>query len=322
MNTATTTPLRPEDFSRNSSSSQRLIGWSLICAILSAAYAKPLLALMRHAWLSELYSYVVLVPLITIYFLWLKRKELLQGPVGSVSIAATLAPVLPGVATLVAYWVAAIRGSKLGETDSLSLIIFSFVCFMIAGFLLCFGSKRLRTHAFPIGFLIFMVPFPTVVTNWFEVFLQHTSADAASALLSLSGATVFREGPYFHLPGIVIEVAKECSGIHSTLVLFITSLLAGHLFLRSPWKKAALALVVVPLGIARNGFRIFTISWLCVHVDPAMIDSPIHHRGGPIFFILSLVPFLAFLLVLRKSERPKNDPPAAIAVLPGKDTLT
>jgi len=128
----------------------------------------------------------------------------------------------------------------------------------------------------------------------------------------LSGATVFREGLRFHLPGIVIEVAKECSGIHSTLVLFVTSLLAGHLFLRSQWKKAVLALAVVPLGIARNGFRIFTISWLCVHVGPAMIDSPIHHRGGPIFFTLSLVPFLALLFVLRKSEgRRKNLTPLA-----------
>src|SRR5206468_3448993 len=130
------------------------------------------------------------------------------------------------------------------------------------------------------------------------------------------------EGLFFHLPGIVIEVAKECSGIHSTLVLFITSLLAGHLFLRSPWKKAALALAVVPLGIARNGIRIFTISMLCVHVDPTMIDSPIHHRGGPIFFILALVPFLALLFVLRRSERPKNSPTSVIGGLPGKNPLT
>ena len=31
------------------------------------------------------------------------------------------------------------------------------------------------------------------------------------------------------LPGIVLRVAEECSGIHSSWVLFITSLVASHL---------------------------------------------------------------------------------------------
>ena len=92
------------------------------------------------------------------------------------------------------------------------------------------------------------------------------------------------------------------------LGLFITSLLAGHLFLRSPWKKTALALAVVPLAILRNGFRIFTIGMLCVHVDPAMIKSPVHTRGGPLFFVLSLAPFFLFLWWLRKSESAGTEP--------------
>src|SRR5207245_1594834 len=295
--------------------------WSLFCAFLSVAFAKPLIALARFALGSELCSYVVLIPLISIYLLWLKKNELLNCPVGPLSFTAII-PVLAGVGSLVAYGVMAVRGWTPTESDYLSITIGSFVSFVIAGFLFFFGRDITRKAAFAIGFLIFMVPLPTLFTDWLEEFLQHSSADAASALLSLSGATVFREGLRFHLPGIVIEVAKECSGIHSTLVLFITSLLAGHLFLRSPWKKATLALAVIPLGIARNGIRILTISWLCVHVDPAMIDSPIHHRGGPIFFILSLVPFLAFLFVLRRSERPKNNPPGVMAGLPGKESLT
>jgi hypothetical protein len=41
---------------------------------------------------------------------------------------------------------------------------------------------------------------------------------------------------------------------------------------------------------------------LCVHVNPGMIDSPIHHHGGPLFFILSLGPFFLLLYYLRKTE--------------------
>jgi hypothetical protein len=39
-----------------------------------------------------------------------------------------------------------------------------------------------------------------------------------------------------------------------------------------------------------------------VHIGPQMINSYIHRHGGPIFFILSLVPFLLLLLLLSKSD--------------------
>jgi exosortase/archaeosortase family protein len=104
------------------------------------------------------------------------------------------------------------------------------------------------------------------------------------------------------LPGITLEVARECSGINSSYVLFITSLIAGQLFLRKPWKRVALALFVIPLAIARNGLRIVTIGWLCVHISPDMIHSIVHRRGGPLFFALSLVPFFLVMLWLRRGE--------------------
>lgn len=34
-----------------------------------------------------------------------------------------------------------------------------------------------------------------------------------------------------------------------------------------------------------------------------MIDSSIHHRGGPIFFALSLIPLFLLLVWLRRQER-------------------
>jgi len=127
----------------------------------------------------------------------------------------------------------------------------------------------------------------------------------AGWMLDAAGTPMLRSGLVVQLPGISIKVAPECSGIHSTLVLFITSILAGQLLLRRPWKRVVLCLVVIPLAILRNGFRVFVIGELCVHVGPQMIDSPIHHRGGPLFFALSLVPFFLLLYFLKRSERPE-----------------
>ena len=86
------------------------------------------------------------------------------------------------------------------------------------------------------------------------------------------------------------------------IVLFIIGLLAGHLFLRTAWGRALLVLAVIPVALLRNGIRIFTVGQLCVHIGPEMIDSYIHRHGGPIFFVLSLVPFYICLVILQKIE--------------------
>ena len=106
----------------------------------------------------------------------------------------------------------------------------------------------------------------------------------------------------FALPGMIIEVAQECSDIRSSLVLFITSLVAAYLFLHSPWRRLVLVAFVIPLGILRNGVRIVVIGLLCVHYGPQMIHSVIHRKGGPFFFALSLIPLFLLLWWLRRGE--------------------
>ncbi|MEI6395048.1 MAG: archaeosortase/exosortase family protein, partial [Verrucomicrobiota bacterium] len=167
----------------------------------------------------------------------------------------------------------------------------------------------------PAAFLVFMVPFPVFLLEGIESFFQRGSAEAAQALFALSGMPVFRQGMSFQLPGFSLQVAPECSGIHSSLVLFITSLLAGYLLLNSPWKRAVLVLAVVPLALLRNGLRIVTIGQLCVRVSPDMINSYIHRQGGPVFFALSLIPFFFLLLFLQRlgsRTNPKANVPSQL----------
>jgi len=129
-------------------------------------------------------------------------------------------------------------------------------------------------------------------------------------MFAVSDLPVLQDSVSIRLPGVSLQVAPECSGIHSTMVLLITSLVAGHFFLRSPWKRALLCLAVIPLALVRNGFRVFVLGELCTHIGPQMLDSPIHHHGGPLFFALSLPPFFLLLYLLRRSERAVKASPA------------
>ncbi|HZM86358.1 MAG TPA: exosortase/archaeosortase family protein [Blastocatellia bacterium] len=268
--------------------------------VLAGVYALPLYRLFRHALENQLWSHVLLVPAISLYLVWTKRQQL-PASVPAFSIYSGI-PLGLGI-VVSAFWLLQAREWKPDAPDYLSITTLSFVSFFISGAAWILGPMRTRALAFPLIFLVFMVPCPDVVTHGIETFFQHTSADAASFMLSLSQTPVLRDGLVFKVPGITIEVAEECSGIRSSLVLFIVSLVGGYLFFRRNSHRAIIALAVIPIAIIRNGFRIFTIAMLCVHVSPEMIHSWIHKRGGPVFFALSLIPFSALLLLFYRRER-------------------
>jgi len=278
----------------------RLKAFTAFAVLLLLCFAKPLYGLVRFAMHSDLYSYVLLVPFISAYLVWLKRQEpeLESRPVRLLALAAFLL----GAGLIGGYWLAAGSGWKPAIEDYLAAMTLGFVALLWSGCFMCFGAAMLLRLAFPLAFLFFMAPFPASVGHAFESFLQHGSATVAYAFFKLSGMPVFRDGTAFQLPGFSLEVAPECSGIHSSLVLFITSLLAGQLLLRSNWSRAAIVIAIIPLGLLRNGFRIFVLGQLCVRVDPNWIDSPLHHRGGPVFFVISLAPLFLLLWYLRRRE--------------------
>lgn len=301
-NPAITSPVAPARGALETfQSGGRVRLFTLFALVLAGLFFKPLLELVRFSLHSDLHSHAVLIPIISGYLVWLRCKETLPAPTTSPVLAVI--PLAVGLLGLRALIFDDAPAAPFRPNDYLALASFTFLCFLWSGALLLLGGKLLRSLAFPAAFLIFITPLPTGVENALEVFFQYTSAEAAAFLFAITGSAVFREGLVFHLPGITIQVAQECSGVRSSLVLFLTSLLAGHLFFKSPWRQAALTCFVIPLAILRNGFRIFTIGELCVHISPAMIDSPIHHRGGPVFFALSLIPFFLLLLWLRRGER-------------------
>ena len=178
---------------------------------------------------------------------------------------------------------------------------------MAGGFFL-FGRAWMRAAAFPLAYLIFMVPMPDAMAEALETASKYASAEVANLLFHLSGTPFLRAGTIFQLPNITIEVAQECSGIRSSWVLFMTSILAANLFLKTRWRRFALVAFAIPLAILRNGFRILVIGLLCVNAGPQMIHSLIHRRGGPVFFMLSLIPFFVVLWWLRKGDVRSRQP--------------
>lgn len=287
---------RPES-TGNPPSRLRLVGFVGFAALLAAAaFGKPLVALFVHVANSNLHSYILLVPFVWGYLLYIRRNQ--PRPEYGSSPGWATVPLVIGLAALgVAESIA-----NLSHNDYLTLIALSFVCLLTAGGFLFLGRKWMSDMAFPFFFLIFLVPMPDAMADALETASKLASTEAANLFFNVTGTPTLRDGTIFRLPNITIQVAQECSGIRSSWVLFITSLLAANLFLRTPWRRVALVAAVIPLGIIRNGFRVWVIGTLCIRFGPQMINSIVHRRGGPAFFVLSLIPLFLLLWWLRREE--------------------
>jgi exosortase len=266
--------------------------------VLLLVFYSPLSELMRLALKDDLYSHVPLIPLVSAYLLYGRRKD--RGGVRSYA-------VFPGISILMVSLVALAAGKGLEglveRNDVLAVLVMAAVVFWIGSVVLCYGIREARRVWFPLCFLVFMIPIPTALLDGIVAVLQWGSAHAAHGILILTGVPLVREGFLFHLPGLSVFVAEECSGIRSSLVFFIISVLSSHLFLRSAGKKMILIASVLPLTILKNSMRITAITLLSAYVDRGFLTGPLHTSGGILFFAVALTLWMPILWLLRRREK-------------------
>ena len=247
---------------------------------------------------NDTFSQIPLIPLVSGYLIYENRKAIFSDVSTSWGFGAAL--MIPGIILL---GLARFNVWQLSPTNVISLFLFGGVLLWIGAFALFFGTHALRAASFPLFFLVFTIPIPEPLLSKLIYFLQKESASAAEAFFGIARVPYLREGMEFSLPGIRIRVAEECSGIRSTLAIFITTVLACHIFLRSTWRKLVLYAVVVPIAIIKNGLRIMALSTLAVYVDQGFLRGNLHHYGGIVFFAFALVPMALLLIMFQRSER-------------------
>ena len=239
-------------------------------------------------------SHIILIPFITAALLYSRRQMVFKNLQTSVFPAAVMF-----VAGAVLNYLGRTYAQGLGESNYLGLMTGSIIVIWLSGFLAFYGTSAFKGGLFPLLFLCLAIPIPSRVFHETARFLQHGSAEMVSMLFSLTGTPTYRDNFVFTLPGLTIEVAEECSGIRSTLGIFIVTLLASNLLLKSNWKRAALLLIAIPISLFKNAVRIATLSLLAIHWDMGFITGRLHSEGGIVFMMIGLgllYPFLALMI--------------------------
>ncbi len=269
----------------------------LVLLLISLALFWPYVsATFKLAWQSDDYTHILLVLPVSGLLIWLEGKRLLLGPQTARRPARLL--VAASVLVAAAGWLSRFAGLGQNLTLQMSLL----VVLWIALFVCFYGVGVSQKLLFPLLFLLFLIPLPSTWLDHAITFLQSASTEGTWLLFKSAGIPVLKNGFVLSLSSLDIEVAKECSGIRSSEILLLTCLVLGHLFLTSFWRQLVFACSVVPIAIAKNAVRIFTISMLGVHVNPGFLHGNLHRNGGFVFFAMGLGFLMGLLWVLQKTE--------------------
>jgi exosortase len=173
---------------------------------------------------------------------------------------------------------------------------------LLCGLILYFkGKKVLWKLAFPIVFLIFMIPPPFLNSLISE--LQSLSTCASTSVLNLIGIPVIRTGFEIHLREATFVVAMPCSGMKSLVSLLFLSSLLAYILKGSLTRRVMLFLLTFPLAIAANILRIVFTILVANCIESETTISFFHDFFGFLFFIVSLLLLVLFSKFLGCSFR-------------------
>jgi exosortase len=246
---------------------------------------------------DEEYTYILLIFPVCAVLLFLQRGSIRQ----SIAVDFRLGPPLLLIASAIACC-SYIRPTSIAPDVRLSIAMFALVLWWVGDFVLWFGARASRRALFPLFFLFGLVPLPRAILDTTVERLQIGSALTAHALFWMAGVPVDQSGVFVTIPGLTLQVAQECSSIRSSSMLLATTVVLAQIMLVSPWRKLILIGLAVPVSVAKNGLRIFTIAMLGTRVDPGYLTGRLHHQGGIVFFAIALIAVFLLLWILRRGE--------------------
>ncbi len=230
------------------------------------------------------YSHGYLIPFVSAYLIYLRRKE-----IGQVSLEST--PIGLGVIIF------ALSIHLLGVLGDINFISgFSIVFYLLGCSLYLLGTRITWIIAFPLFFLIFMCPIPESYINLVALPSKSMATSLALYFMDLVKIPYVREGFIIHLARSTFIVGTPCNGMRSFISFAALGLLMLYL-VRTSWRKRLLFLAIIPpLALLLNGVRIALLLWIAYTYGSkaASPESYLHDGSGVLVFVMGFVILLFF----------------------------
>lgn len=290
-------PLAPSD-------ARRWLPWAALLAGLAALYVPTYVALANGLWRDEEYAHGPIIVAVFAWLVWRARAALLDEAASPPAPLAGFALLAAGLALYL-----------LGRTQSLALFeVASHIPVIAGGVLAVRGWRALRALAFPLFFLVFLIPLPGFVLDFVMVPLKELVSGAVEWLLLALGYPVAREGVVLRVGEAEMLVADACSGLNSLYSLFALGLLYSQLVGRRGVARTVLLLVgIVPIAVAANVVRVLVLVLATYHLGEQATQGIVHDLAGLLVFVVAFALLLGYDSILRRflgtggDEKPRHE---------------
>jgi exosortase len=243
------------------------------------------LSRLAHDWMTDdNYSHGIFIVPLALYFVYERRARLAR---------ATSQPTILGFLLIVGsvgLLIAATLGAELFLTRvSLLTLLTGIVLFV-------WGRAHARILAFPLVFLLLMIPLPAIVFNQIAFPLQLLASKFGEWALQLWRIPVLREGNVIVLANTSLEVAEACSGIRSLISLLTIGIVLGYFSDGRTLVRLLLAMATIPVAIVANGVRVAGTGIAAHYVGAEAATGFLHTFSGWLLFVSA---FGLLLLVQR-----------------------
>jgi exosortase len=265
----------------------RYLCWLLLLGLFIVTYY-PVFPELFDAWMNNSDdSHGALVPIIAAYLIWQRRERLAQAPIESFGWGGVLLAM-----SLLVYAL-----SYAGAVAVISRL--TMVATLIALVLFNLGKKAFALMAFPLCFLVFMVPVPVSIYSLAAFPLQLFASWISAGVISMLQIPVLREGNMLYFAQTQLEVAEACSGLRSMTSFIMLSCLFSYI-MKPGWnKKIVIVLTAIPLSIFANIVRVTGTGILAHFIGGKAAEGFLHDFSG---FAVFAFGFILLLLVYRLLE--------------------
>lgn len=250
----------------------------------------PVYPELVHTWFyNSNNSHGVLVPFISAYFIWHKREKLREITLGNSKMGLLILSI-----SLPLYII-----SYLG---SVAVVSRAMIVFILIGIILFnLGKRVFWTIAFPLLYLVFMVPVPDSVLGLVSFPLQLFATQVSEKIIGLFSIPVLREGNMLYFSNTQLEVAEACSGIRSIMSYTMLSFLFIYLMKKGSLRKIVLLASAIPLALVANITRVTGTGILAHFFGDKVARSFLHEFSGLAVFALGFILLsIEYILLNRK----------------------